>query len=165
MILVFAEGFRWSAVCEGLIFAYDLTLGCPPAQVEALVEPGLMAGELGGHAAGFGPASGGRVDQHGLADGGELAEQFPDGHVQAVLAGGGAREGGALEGHGAGEGVIAVISASTFSRGGRVRPRARVAASSPSFLPALARVVPSNPRAWLSRSSGEWVRMARRSAP
>jgi len=31
-------------------------------------------------------------------------------------------------------------------------PRARVAASSSSFLPALARVVPSNPRAWLSGS-------------
>jgi hypothetical protein len=40
-----------------------------------------------------------------------------------------------------------------------------VAASSSSFLPALASVVPSNPPAWLSRSSGEWVRMVRRRAP
>ncbi len=38
--------------------------------------------------------------------------------------------------------VIAAISASTFARGRRVLPRARVAARSSSFRPALARVVP-----------------------
>jgi len=41
--------------------------------------------------------------------------------------------------------VIASISARTFSRGRRVLPRARVAASSSSFFPALASVVPSKP--------------------
>src|ERR1039458_5118571 len=46
-------------------------------------------------------------------------------------------------------------------RGRRVLPRARAAASSSSFRPALASVVPSNPRTWLSCSSGEWVRIAR----
>ena len=56
--------------------------------------------------------------------------------------------------------VIVSISAATFSRGRRVLPRARVAASSPSFWPALASVVPVNPRAWLSCSPGEWVRIA-----
>jgi hypothetical protein len=43
--------------------------------------------------------------------------------------------------------VIAVISASTLARGRLVLPRARVAARSSSFLPGLARVVPSNPQA------------------
>jgi len=61
--------------------------------------------------------------------------------------------------------VIAAISASTLPRGRRVLPRARVAASSSSFGPAFASVVPSNPRAWLSCSSGEWVRMVRRCVP
>ena len=61
--------------------------------------------------------------------------------------------------------VIVSISAATLSLPRRVLPRAKVAASSPSFLPALAKVVPSNPRDWLSRSSGEWVKMARRCAP
>jgi hypothetical protein len=42
--------------------------------------------------------------------------------------------------------VIAVISASAFSRGRRVLPRARVAASSSSLRPAVARVVPVEPR-------------------
>ena len=42
-----------------------------------------------------------------------------------------------------------------FFAGPGVLPRARVAASSSSFLPALAKVVPSNPRAWLWCSSGE----------
>ena len=42
--------------------------------------------------------------------------------------------------------VIVVISAATLSRVRRVLPRARVAASSSSFRPALARVVWSNPR-------------------
>ena len=46
--------------------------------------------------------------------------------------------------------VIAVISASTLSLPRRVLPRARVAARSSSFFPALARVVPSNPAAWLA---------------
>ena len=45
--------------------------------------------------------------------------------------------------------VIASISASALPRGRRVLPRARVAASSSSFLPALASVVPSKPRPWL----------------
>ena len=45
--------------------------------------------------------------------------------------------------------------------GRRVLPRARVAASSSSFRPALAKVVPVNPRACFSCSSGEWVRIAR----
>src|SRR6266851_4713523 len=61
--------------------------------------------------------------------------------------------------------VIASISAWTFSFARRVLPRARVAASSSSFLPALASVVPSNPRAWLSCSSGERVKIVRRWAP
>ena len=61
--------------------------------------------------------------------------------------------------------VICSISASTLSLGRRVLPRPSVAASSSSFLPALASVVPSNPRAWASRSSGEWVRIVRCLAP
>jgi len=61
--------------------------------------------------------------------------------------------------------VMASISASALARGRRVLPRARVAASSSSFLLALAKVVPSNPRAWDRCSSGEWVRIARRAAP
>jgi hypothetical protein len=44
--------------------------------------------------------------------------------------------------------VIFSISARAFSFGRRVLPRARAAASSSSFLPALARVVPSKPGAW-----------------
>ena len=44
--------------------------------------------------------------------------------------------------------VIVWISAVTLSLPRRVLPRAKVAASSSSFLPALASVVPSNPRAW-----------------
>src|SRR5260370_871853 len=61
--------------------------------------------------------------------------------------------------------VIAVISASTFSRGRRGLPRARGAARSSSFRPALATGVPSNPAPPLSCSSGVWGKMARRSAP
>ncbi len=61
--------------------------------------------------------------------------------------------------------VIAVISASALSLLRRVVPRAKVAASSSSLRPALATVVPSKPRAWAACSSGEWVKMARRSVP
>lgn len=49
--------------------------------------------------------------------------------------------------------------------GARILLRAKVAASSSSFLPALARVVPSNPQAWESCGCGECVKIARRSAP
>ena len=62
-----------------------------------------MAGELGGHAAGFGPAAGGGVDQDGFLDGGELAEQFPDRQVQPGLAGAVAHQVGELQGQHAGE--------------------------------------------------------------
>ncbi len=58
--------------------------------------------------------------------------------------------------------VIVSISACTVARGLRVLPRARTAASSASFLPALARVVPPNPAAWAVCGSGEWVKMVRR---
>ena len=61
--------------------------------------------------------------------------------------------------------MIEAISASTLSRVRRVFPRASVAASSSIFFAAFARVVPVNPRAWASCSSGEWVRTALRSAP
>jgi hypothetical protein len=47
--------------------------------------------------------------------------------------------------------VMAVISASALSLLRRVVPRAKV--------------VPSKPRAWAACSSGDWVKMARRSVP
>jgi hypothetical protein len=49
------------------------------ASFEDFVESALVCGELGGHAAGFGPAPGGGVDQDGLADAFELGEQVADG--------------------------------------------------------------------------------------
>jgi len=68
MIMVLADRFRWSGGLLVPVSAYDLTPGCPPGQAEDLKEPGLVAGELGGHAACFGAAAGGGVNQHGLAD-------------------------------------------------------------------------------------------------
>jgi hypothetical protein len=63
-------------VCSGFGFllVYDLTLLCGPfGEVEDLAEFGLRGGGLGEHAAGFGAATGGRVDQDGFLD---LAELF-----------------------------------------------------------------------------------------
>src|SRR5260370_27534755 len=103
MSLVLGEGFRWSVACGGLFSCMTYLLRRPPCQAEDVVEPGLVAGELGSHAAGFGPASGGGVDQHGLADGGKLAEQLADGQVQPLPAGAGTPEVGELGGQHAGE--------------------------------------------------------------
>src|SRR5260370_25443548 len=61
--------------------AYDLTRWRPPAQFEDLVELQLVAGELGGLAAGLGPSSGGGVDQYGLGAGSELGEQVAEAHM------------------------------------------------------------------------------------
>ena len=64
--------FAQVRLCAGWLGAYDLTAGCPALESEDLMKLALLAGELGGHPAGLGPASVGGVDQDGLADGGEL---------------------------------------------------------------------------------------------
>ena len=66
--------FSQVAVCSSGSAAYDLSPRCGALQAEELVQFLLLAGELGGHAADPGPAAGGGVDQHGLFDGGELAQ-------------------------------------------------------------------------------------------
>jgi hypothetical protein len=68
---------------------------------------------------------GGGVDQDSLTDGGEPGQQLTDEQVQGLA-------------------VMEAVSVSTLSRERRVLPRARVAASSSSFRPALARVVPTD---------------------
>ena len=58
--------------------------------------------------------------QDGLADGGELAEQFADGHVESCLPGAVAHEVGELEGQDAGEDVDAdVVLGPVVHRGER----------------------------------------------
>ena len=54
MILILADCSCWSGGLRLPVWAYDLTSGCPLGQVEDFVEFVLVAGELGGHAAGFG---------------------------------------------------------------------------------------------------------------
>src|SRR5208282_1394649 len=66
--------FSQVAVCASGPAAYDLSPRCRALQAEELMQFALLAGELGGHAAGPGPAAGGGVDQHGLFDAGELAQ-------------------------------------------------------------------------------------------
>ena len=92
---------------RGLVVAYDQALRRPPFQAEGVVEPGLVADEFGGHAAGFGPAAGGWVDEHGLTDGGELGQELADGQVQPCP-GAVAHEVGELEGQHAG--LLALVA-------------------------------------------------------
>ena len=57
----------------------------------------------------FRQAAGGGVDQHGLADGGELAEELADAEAQAGALGLAAHQVGDLQGEHAGEGVHADV--------------------------------------------------------
>ena len=94
----------------GRLFVYDLTfLRGPFGEVEDLAEFGLDGGGLGEHAAGFGAATGGRIDQDGFLDLAELFEQLADAEVQAGVVGLTAHEVGDLQGEDAGEGVHADV--------------------------------------------------------
>ena len=94
----------------GCLFVYDLTLlRGPLGEVEDLAEFGLRGGGLGEYAAGFGAATGGRIDQDGFLDLAELFEQLADGEVQAGVVGLTAYEVGDLQGEDAGKGVHADV--------------------------------------------------------
>src|SRR5258708_11606054 len=103
MILRLGSRSCWSGWVRWPSRAYDLTRWRPPAQFEDLVELQLVAGELGGLAAGLGPSSRGGGDQYGLGGGGELAEQFADAHMQPRALGFAAHQVGQLPGQDAGE--------------------------------------------------------------
>src|SRR5260370_41129014 len=102
MILMSADCSCWLGELWVPVLAYDLTPGCPLGQVEDFVELLLVCGELGGHAAGFGAAAGGGVDEDGFADAGELGEQPADGHGQSRPGGVAAHEVRDLRGQDAG---------------------------------------------------------------
>ncbi len=77
-----------------------------PEDLDELV---LDGGGVGEHAVGPGPAAVAGVEQDGLADAGELAEQGADGQVQSGAGGAAAHEVGELEGEHAGEDVDADV--------------------------------------------------------
>ncbi len=63
----------------GVYYLSRLSEGGVAVEAEQLVWVLLSQAHLGEHAPGAGPASGGGVEQHGVLDAGELAEQFADG--------------------------------------------------------------------------------------
>ena len=75
---------------------------------------------FGEHAVGSGPAAVAMVEQDGLADAGELTQQFADGHPQSGAGGAKAHEVGDLQGQDAGEDVDAdVVLGPVVHRGER----------------------------------------------
>src|SRR6266702_1661399 len=102
MIMVRNDCFRWSAMVRGGGF-----------RVLPMSASGGVTGEaegFGEHAVGSGPAAAAAlVEQDGLADPGEFAEQGADGQVQAGAGGGSAHEVGDLQGQDAGEDVDADV--------------------------------------------------------
>ena len=74
-------------------------------EAEDLGELVLDRAGFGEHAVGSGPAAVAVVEQDGLADAGEFAQQFADGQVQPGLAGASPHEVGDLQGQDAGEDV------------------------------------------------------------
>src|SRR5258707_2993384 len=83
--------------------------GSVPVKAEDAGELVLDGGGVGEHAVGPGPAPVAGVEQDGLADAGQFAEQGADGQVQSGLGGAAAHEVGELEGEHAGEDVDADV--------------------------------------------------------
>src|SRR6266568_2588147 len=111
MIMVRNDCFRWSAMVRGGGFRVlpMSASGGVTGETEDLGELVLDRAGFGEHAVGSGPAAAALVEQYGLADPGELAEQGADGQVQAGAGGGAAHEVGDLQGQDAGEDVDADI--------------------------------------------------------
>src|SRR5258708_4693016 len=83
--------------------------GSVPVKAEDAGELVLDGGGVGEHAVGPGPAPVAGVEEDGLADAGQFAEQGADGQVQSGLGGAAAHEVGELEGEHAGEDVDADV--------------------------------------------------------
>src|SRR5258708_16099738 len=83
--------------------------GSVPVKAEDAGELVLDGGGVGEHAVGPGPAPVAGVEQDGLADAVQFAEQGADGQVQSGLGGAAAHAVGELEGEHAGEDVDADV--------------------------------------------------------
>src|ERR1035441_6552587 len=95
--------------CVSGFGTYDLTVRRPAVQAEDLMQLALVVAEFCGHAAGFGPAAGGGVDQHGLLDSCQGVEQGTHRQVQAGVPGCAAHQVCDLQGEHAGEHVDADV--------------------------------------------------------
>src|SRR5258708_17052492 len=101
---------HWSAWVYGLSCVLPMSApGGVAVEPEDLYELVLDGGGVGEHAVGPGPATVAGVEQDGLADAGQFAEQGADGQVQSGLGGAAAHEVGELEGEHAGEDVDADV--------------------------------------------------------